>query len=63
MRAYLSDLIALRRQHPRDDLLSQLVAAEAEGEHLSQAELLATCVTLLVAGHMLAEGASREVGG
>jgi cytochrome P450 len=51
MRAYLDDLIAHRRQHPRDDLLSQLVAAEAEGEHLSQAELLATCVTLLVAGH------------
>jgi pimeloyl-[acyl-carrier protein] synthase len=51
MRAYLTQLIADRRLHARDDLLSHLVAAEAEGERLSEAELLATCVTLLVAGH------------
>ena len=51
MRAYLTRLIADRRVHPRDDLLSHLVAAESEGERLSEAELLATCVTLLVAGH------------
>ena len=51
MRAYLEALIAERRQQPRDDLLSRLVAAESEGEHLSAAELVSTVVTLLVAGH------------
>ncbi len=51
IRAYLADLIADRRLHPGDDLLSQLVIAETEGQHLSALELLASCVTLLVAGH------------
>src|SRR5258708_3647826 len=51
MRAYLSDLIAQRRRGPQDDLLSSLVAVEAEGERLTPAELVSTCVTLLVAGH------------
>jgi cytochrome P450 len=51
IRAYLTGLIADRRQHPRDDLISLLVAAEADGERLNEAELLATCVTLLIAGH------------
>ncbi len=51
MRAYLTDLIARRRREPQDDLLSNLVAVEAEGERLTPAELVSTCVTLLVAGH------------
>jgi pimeloyl-[acyl-carrier protein] synthase len=51
MRAYLSELIAERRGHPRDDLLSRLVEAEAEGDRLTAAELLVICVTLLTAGH------------
>ncbi len=51
LRAYLSDLVADRRQHPREDLLSYLVAAETDNERLSEAELVSTCVTLLVAGH------------
>jgi cytochrome P450 len=51
MRAYLNELIAQRRQQLRDDLLSRLVEAESENERLSEAELLSTCVTLLVAGH------------
>ncbi|MDQ3475936.1 MAG: cytochrome P450 [Actinomycetota bacterium] len=49
MRAFLSDLAEERRRSPRDDLLSRLVAAE--GDKLSEAELLTTCVTLLTAGH------------
>jgi cytochrome P450 len=48
---YFSVLIAQRRQHPREDLLSLLVHAESEGDQLSEEELLATCVLLLVAGH------------
>ncbi len=48
---YFSVLIAERRRQPRDDLLSRLVAVEEEGDMLSEDELLATSVLLLVAGH------------
>ncbi|GII20999.1 cytochrome P450 [Planosporangium mesophilum] len=48
---YFSRLIAQRRAHPREDLLSLLVHAESEGDKLTESELLATCVLLLVAGH------------
>ncbi|WP_239075562.1 cytochrome P450 [Planosporangium flavigriseum] len=48
---YFSTLIAQRRTHPREDLLSLLVHAESEGDKLNEEELLATCVLLLVAGH------------
>ncbi|MBF6601224.1 MAG: cytochrome P450 [Dehalococcoidia bacterium] len=50
-RAYFAELIAERRTAPRDDLLSALIAAEEAGDTLSEAELLTTCVLLLVAGH------------
>ena len=48
---YFRELIAARRARPRDDLLSELIRAEDEGQRLSEAELIATCVLLLVAGH------------
>jgi pimeloyl-[acyl-carrier protein] synthase len=48
---YFHTLIAERRQAPRDDLLSALIAAEAEDERLSEEELLRTLILLLVAGH------------
>jgi cytochrome P450 len=51
IRAYLTDLVRLRRRQPGTDLLSQLVAAESEGDKLSEPELINTCITLLVAGH------------
>src|SRR5690606_25161882 len=44
---YFRDLIARRRARPADDLLSALVQVE----ELTERELLATCVLLLVAGH------------
>ena len=44
-------LIRARRTAPRDDLLSQLIHAEKDGERLSDDELVATCVILLFAGH------------
>jgi cytochrome P450 len=50
-RAYLQALFAQRRAEPRDDLITALVMAEEHGDRLSEEELLATCVTLLVAGH------------
>ena len=48
---YFRDLIAERRAAPREDLLSALIAAEEAGDTLSEDELLATCILLLVAGH------------
>jgi cytochrome P450 len=48
---YFRELIAQRRTAPRDDLLSALIAAEEAGDRLSEQELLATCILLLVAGH------------
>ncbi|HYD56783.1 MAG TPA: cytochrome P450 [Burkholderiales bacterium] len=44
-------LIAERRRAARDDLLTQLVQVEEEGDRLSDDELVATCVILLFAGH------------
>ena len=48
--AYLSALVAVRRETPRDDLLSSLIAAADDGL-LSEEEVLATCVLLLYVGH------------
>ena len=48
---YFRDLIAERRGAPRADMLSALIAAEEAGDKLSEDELLATCILLLVAGH------------
>ena len=50
-RAYLRGLVADRRREPRDDLLSDLVAAVDEGERLTEDELVATSINLLFAGH------------
>jgi cytochrome P450 len=48
---YFRALIAERRASPRGDMLSALIAAEAAGDTLTEDELLATCILLLVAGH------------
>jgi cytochrome P450 len=48
---YFRELIAARRAHPAADLLSELIAAEDQGEKLTEDELIATCILLLVAGH------------
>jgi cytochrome P450 len=51
LQAYLRGIIAERRLEPREDLLSALVAAQEDRDALSDEELLATAVILLVAGH------------
>lgn len=51
MRSFLSDLVNEKRRNPADDVISQLVAAEAEGNRLTEQELVYTCVTILGAGH------------
>jgi pimeloyl-[acyl-carrier protein] synthase len=49
--AYFSDLAEKRRANMGDDLLSSLLAAEADGETLTHRELIANCIYLLQAGH------------
>lgn len=49
--AYLTRQIEHRRAHPTDDLLSQLIEAEEDGDRLSHEELLAAVFLLLIAGH------------
>ena len=49
--AYLREIIADRRQHLGDDLLSQLLVVEEAGDRLSPAELISFVVLLYVAGH------------
>ncbi|MFG1604758.1 cytochrome P450 [Actinoplanes sp. NPDC049265] len=50
LRAYLADLVAERRARPREDLLSALVAAEADGDRLTEDELLTMAAFLFAAG-------------
>jgi cytochrome P450 len=50
--AYLRELAAERRQNPGEDLLSHLVSVrDAEGDKLTEDELVTTCILLLNAGH------------
>jgi cytochrome P450 len=48
---YFRDLIERRRRDAGDDLLTGLIAAEDGGDRLSETELLATGLFLLIAGH------------
>src|SRR5579885_2949450 len=47
LKAYLADLFAETRRRPRDDLLSALVAAEQQGDRLSDTELYSNVVSLI----------------
>ena len=53
---WLLQLIEARRKQPEDDLISALVAAEERGDMLNETELVATCITLLTAGHETTTG-------
>lgn len=48
---YFYALTEERRQRPRADLVSALVADEDAGDRLSADELVANCILLLIAGH------------
>jgi len=48
--SFFSKLIEERRKNPGPDLLTALVSGEAEGERLSDMEILFNCLLLLVAG-------------
>jgi cytochrome P450 len=49
--AYMAQLVAERRQAPRDDLISRLIVAEEQGDRLSESELFSMIALLIVAGH------------
>jgi len=51
MLGHVRGAIASKRAHPADDLLSAMVAAEDQGDMLSEEELVAQVVLLYIAGH------------
>ena len=51
MSAYLRALVAAKRADPAEDLLSALTRPEADGDELTEAELVGMAFLLLVAGH------------
>ena len=51
MEAHIDQVIAWKRDHPADDLLSALIAAEEDGDRLSSIELRDQVVLLFIAGH------------
>lgn len=48
---YIRELVQERRQNPKDDLISALVAAEEAGDKLTEDELVSMVFLLLIAGY------------
>lgn len=48
--AFFGEVVARRRVEPGDDLVSQLVSAEVDGDHLRDDEILDICFLFLIAG-------------
>jgi cytochrome P450 len=48
---YFRRLVPERRARPQADLLSGLIAAEEQGDKLTQDEIIAMCLLLFIAGH------------
>ena len=51
VRRYFADLAADRRAHPREDLISMMVAAENRGDLQTDEELIFSAMFTLLAGH------------
>lgn len=51
MTEYFTDIIATRQRSPANDLLSTLIHGAADGDRLTEDELLGTLFLLFVAGH------------
>ena len=49
--AYFREKVAELRKQPRENLLSALIQAEEQGDRLTEDELFANCVLLMIAGH------------
>ncbi len=56
---YLRTLLEQRKQSPRDDLITRMIAWRDGGDRLSDDELVSTCMTILMAGH----GSTIDVAG
>ena len=50
IREFFAEMVAERRRNPKDDAISRLIAAEIDGEKLSDYTVVGICVLLLVAG-------------
>jgi cytochrome P450 len=50
VRDYATDIIAIRRKNPADDLISHFTHAEIDGDKLDDREVLLTTTTLIMAG-------------
>ena len=48
---YMRTLIVKKRQNPADDILSALIAAEEEGDRLSEDEIVSMLFLLIIAGY------------
>ncbi len=48
---YFKQMVADRRAHPRDDLVTQLVQSEVDGAPLTQTQLISYCELLVEAGN------------
>lgn len=57
--SYLKEIVEHKRANPDGGFISQLVAAEEEGDRLTAEELYSTCALLLSAGH---ETTTRLIG-
>ncbi|MEH6946612.1 cytochrome P450 [Bacillus sp. JJ634] len=51
LRNYFKELMEKRKQSPEEDLISLLIKEEQQGDRLTDEELLATCILLVIAGH------------
>ncbi len=52
MSDYFRQMLEERKQKPRDDMMSDLLAASIDGEHLSMQDTINFCNILLLAGHV-----------
>jgi cytochrome P450 len=51
MAGYFQSLIAERRENPGDDLVSQVVNAEVDGQSMNDQDIVGFCMLLLIAGN------------
>lgn len=50
MCAYFLGAVQEHREHPRDDVISDLVTAEHDGDRLTDGEIVANCILIMVGG-------------
>lgn len=48
---YFGEVVARRRRAPADDLVTDLIGAELDGEHLTDLEIMGFCFLLAIAGN------------